>query len=61
MTQADLAKAAGVGLSTVKNFELGTRRNVTPENVQAIRIALELAGVMFGENGSLKLRKDRRK
>jgi hypothetical protein len=42
------------------NFELGTRRNVTPENVQAIRIALEIAGVMFDGNGGVKLRKGRK-
>jgi transcriptional regulator with XRE-family HTH domain len=62
MTQKQLADAAGVGTSTVMNFELGTRRNVTPEMVQAIRIALEIAGVMFdGGNGGVKLRKGTRK
>jgi transcriptional regulator with XRE-family HTH domain len=61
MTQKQLADAAGVGTSTVMNFELGTRRNVTPEMVQSIRIALELAGVMFDGNGGVKLRKGARK
>jgi transcriptional regulator with XRE-family HTH domain len=61
MTQRQLAAAAGVGVSTVMNFELGTRRNVTPEMVQSIRIALELAGVMFNGNGGVKLRKGTRK
>jgi hypothetical protein len=35
-----------VGLSTVYDFEKG-RRAVSREKVQAIRIALEIAGVMF--------------
>ncbi|TPW00516.1 MAG: hypothetical protein USCAAHI_00035 [Beijerinckiaceae bacterium] len=60
MTQRQLAKAAGVGVSTVMNYELGTRRNVTPEMIQSIRIALELAGVMFDGNGGVKLRKGRK-
>jgi transcriptional regulator with XRE-family HTH domain len=60
MSQGDLADAAKVSKSTVVNFELGTRRNVTPENVQRIRIALEIAGVMFDGNGGVKLRKGRR-
>jgi transcriptional regulator with XRE-family HTH domain len=61
MTQARLAKAAGVGVSTVTDFELGSRK-VSPEMVQAIRIALEIAGVMFdGGNGGVKLRKGTRK
>jgi transcriptional regulator with XRE-family HTH domain len=61
MSQGRLAAAAGVSLATVMNYELRTRRNVTPESIQAIRIALELAGVMFDGNGGVKLRKDRRK
>jgi transcriptional regulator with XRE-family HTH domain len=45
-TQADLADAAGVGLSTIKNFE-GERRVTTAANLAAIRKALEDAGVEF--------------
>jgi transcriptional regulator with XRE-family HTH domain len=60
-TQPRLAAESGVGTSTVINFELGTRRNVTPEKIQAMRIALEIAGVMFDGNGGVKLRKDKRK
>jgi transcriptional regulator with XRE-family HTH domain len=60
-SQTELAKAAGVGLSTVYDFEKG-RRAVSREKVQAIRIALEIAGVMFdGGNGGVKLRKGTRK
>jgi transcriptional regulator with XRE-family HTH domain len=45
-TQAGLAKAATLGLSTVKNFE-SDRRETTPANMNAIRRALEDAGVEF--------------
>jgi DNA-binding XRE family transcriptional regulator len=60
MSQEKLAKAAGVSTATVGNFESGLRRNVTREHVQDIRIALELAGVMFDGNGGVKLRKGRK-
>ncbi len=46
MTQPQLAKAAGIGLSTVVDFERG-RRAVAPATVAAIRAALEAAGVAF--------------
>jgi transcriptional regulator with XRE-family HTH domain len=60
-SQTDLARAAGVGLSTVYDFEKN-RRAVSREKVQAIRIALEIAGVMFdGGNGGVKLRKGTRR
>jgi transcriptional regulator with XRE-family HTH domain len=60
-SQTDLARAAGVGLSTVYDFEKN-RRAVSREKVQAIRIALEIAGVMFdGGNGGVNLRKGTRK
>lgn len=60
-SMTDLAEAAGTDLWTIIDFELGTRRNVRPETVQQIRIALEVAGVMFDGNGGVKLRKDRRR
>jgi transcriptional regulator with XRE-family HTH domain len=51
MTQGQLANAAGLGLSTVVDFEKG-RRQVSDETVEAIRKALERAGVEFvHENG----------
>jgi len=50
-TQDQLAKDAGVGLSTIISFELEQRRPIRA-NVAAIRAALESAGVEFiPENG----------
>ncbi|MFQ5938580.1 MAG: helix-turn-helix domain-containing protein [Alphaproteobacteria bacterium] len=53
MTQADLAKAANVAKQTVADFERGARTPF-PNNLAAIRRALESAGVVFiisaGEN-----------
>jgi transcriptional regulator with XRE-family HTH domain len=51
-TQPQLAKAAGLGLSTVVDFEK-ERRSVSDEAVRAIRVALETAGALFIEqNGN---------
>ena len=51
MTQAELAKAAGLGTSTVADFEL-SRRELSEKIVSSIRAALEAAGVEFiPENG----------
>lgn len=58
-SQPQLATAAAVGLSTVVDFERD-RRKVSPEMVQAMRIALEVAGVMFDGNGGVKLRRTRK-
>lgn len=50
-SQQQLASAANVGLSTVRGFETGTTRPV-PNNLMAMREALEKAGIQFiPENG----------
>jgi transcriptional regulator with XRE-family HTH domain len=51
-SQQDLAKRASVGLSTVKDFENGKRTPIA-NNLQAIRRAIEDAGVklIFGPKG----------
>jgi hypothetical protein len=46
MSQTQLAKAAGLGLSTVVDFEK-ERRQVSEEAVNALRTALESAGIEF--------------
>ncbi|MDO5632199.1 MAG: transcriptional regulator [Paracoccus sp. (in: a-proteobacteria)] len=60
MKQPDLAAAAGLGLSTVVDFEK-ERRVVSDQAIAAIRAALEAAGVEFiEENGGgagVRLRK----
>ena len=51
-SQPQLASAAKVGLSTVRDFETGKRQPIA-NNLTAIRAALEAAGVMFIEqNGN---------
>jgi hypothetical protein len=47
---ADLAAASGLGLSTIKHFEVSVRRT-TPANLIAIRGAFEKAGVIFESDG----------
>ena len=53
-SQTQLANAAGISLSTVRDFEK-RRRNPLPENLTSIRRALEKVGVIFldphGEEG----------
>jgi len=51
-SQQDLAKNAGVAASTVADFERGHRTPV-PNNAQAIRTALENAGVRFLPQGAV--------
>jgi transcriptional regulator with XRE-family HTH domain len=57
LTQPDLARAAGVGLSTVVDFER-SRRSLSESSVAAIRAALEAAGVEFtnGDSPGVRLR-----
>ena len=63
MTQPTLASTAGLGLSTVVDFER-SRRPVSNEAVLAMRKALEKAGIEFiDENGGgqgVRLRKRQR-
>ena len=63
MTQPQLASAAGLGLSTVVDFER-SRRPVSTEAIQAMRKALERAGIEFiDENGGgpgVRMRKHQR-
>jgi transcriptional regulator with XRE-family HTH domain len=62
MTQLQLAEAAQLGLSTVVDFEKD-RRQVSESAIQAIRLALEAAGIEFlpedGGGEGLRLRKRR--
>lgn len=51
-SQQDLAKAAGVATSTVADFERGQRTPVA-NNAQAIRGALEAAGIRFLPTGAV--------
>lgn len=50
-SQQDLAKAAHLGLSTIRDFENG-RRVPTLNNLRGIKIALVEAGVEIGEEKS---------
>ena len=64
LSQPKLAKLAGLGLSTVVDFER-SRRQVSAEVIEALSAALKTAGVVFiDENGGgagVRLRGGRRK
>lgn len=51
-SQQDLAKKAGIAASTLADFERGQRKPV-PNNAQAIRAALENAGITFPAGGAV--------
>jgi transcriptional regulator with XRE-family HTH domain len=50
MSQKDLARVADVGVSTVTDFELGSRE-ISSKLIHKIRIALEKEGVTFDDSG----------
>jgi hypothetical protein len=58
--QADLAKASGVALSTVKRMESVGPERSSVENIDKVSTALEEGGVTFTNGGEpgVKLRKD---
>jgi transcriptional regulator with XRE-family HTH domain len=60
LTQRQLAEAAGLSVSTLKDFE-GSLRTVSGHLTTAIRRALEEAGVEFmnGDEPGVRLRKGR--
>ena len=51
-SQDDLAKRANVSLSTVRDFEAG-RRTPIKNNLEAMRLAFELAGIAFVFRGEV--------
>ncbi len=51
-SQEDLAKRASVSLSTIRDFEAG-RRSPIKNNMEAIRVALEMAGVSLLFRGEI--------
>ncbi len=58
-SQQDLAKAAHLGLSTIRDFEKG-RRVPTYNNLRGIKLALEEGGVEVGaENSRVAFKKER--
>lgn len=61
MTQTALATAAGLGLSTVVDFER-SRRHVSQDAIVSMKLALEAAGVIFipsnGEGPGVRLRRE---
>ena len=55
MSQGDLAEAANVSLSTVRDYEKG-RRVPIGNNLNAIKAALESRGMRFTDDGVLGLK-----
>ena len=58
LTREQVAQAARVAVATLADFEVG-RRQANPRTVEAIRTALEAAGVTFtnGDEPGVTLRK----
>lgn len=58
-SQQDLAKAAHLGLSTIRDFEK-SRRVPTHNNLRGIKLALEEGGVEIGaERSSVAMKSER--
>ena len=57
LTREEVAKTSRVAVATIADFEVG-RRTPQPRTVDAIRAALEAAGVTFtnGDEPGVKLR-----
>ena len=53
-SQEDLAQRANTSLSTIRDFEKG-RRIPIKNNLEAIRLAFEMAGISFMFRGDLAL------
>jgi DNA-binding transcriptional regulator YiaG len=53
-SQQDLADRAHVALSTVRDFEKRRRRPIS-NNMDAIRLSLEMAGVSFHFHGDMPI------
>ncbi len=49
----DLAREAGIGVSTVTRFETG-QKEPTKANLAAIQRALETAGIEFTDDGGVR-------
>ncbi|WP_424944302.1 helix-turn-helix domain-containing protein [Aliiroseovarius crassostreae] len=47
----NLAVAAGISPDTIRSFESGRTRSLSAENQDAVKKALEAAGVQFLESG----------
>ncbi|BGE84071.1 MULTISPECIES: helix-turn-helix domain-containing protein [Methylosinus] len=63
LSQADIAKATGLSLPTIKRAESERVVPISDESIAAIRGALEAAGVIFvdenGEGPGVRLKKAR--
>jgi len=56
-SQKTLATNAGLGISTIYDFERERRGSISQDAIRSIRLALEVGGIVFNENGSVKLRR----
>jgi DNA-binding LacI/PurR family transcriptional regulator len=65
MSQAEVAKAAGLSVPTIKRVESSREVSVSDAAIGKVQRALEAAGVIFvnenGEGPGVRLRKGKRK